>query len=108
MVQDRTRDQVREVADEERIGNDAVAHRIAIDVDEVRDLREREERDAERQDDRLHAHSGAEERVHVAHQKARILEVAEDGQIDRDARPQQAERVASRPAAATGDRLARK
>ncbi len=107
MVQDRAGDQVRKVADEERVGDDTVAHRIAVDVDEIRDLREREERDAERQDDRLHAHVRAEERVHVRHQEARILEIAEEGEVGGDRGTQQAEGALALLAAAPGDGLAR-
>jgi hypothetical protein len=82
---------MRKVADEERVRNGAVAHGIAVDVDEVRDLREREERDAERKDDCLEPHVGAKQRVQARDEKARILEIAEHGEVDGDRPREEAE-----------------
>ena len=80
----------------------------AVDVDDVRDRVEGEERDADRQqharhDDRLHAQR-QEQRVDVVGEEVRVLEDAEDDEIRRDREGEQRPGAARVAPAIDGDR----
>ncbi len=95
-MQDRSGEQVREIADEQQVVHEGVLLRLAAPrVDQEGDLRERVERDAERQDDVLDAPVGTEQRRQVLDHEAGVLVVAEHGEIARQRRD---ERDAARPA----------
>ena len=91
MVQDRPRDQVREVGDEERVVHEVVLAHLALGrVDQIGDLGKRVERDAERQDDLADRPVGAEGVVEIVDEEVGVLEIAQQQQIERDAEHEQA------------------
>ena len=100
VVQDRPGDQVREEGDEHQVVQEAAILRHALlAVDQVAELGEGEERDAERQHDARHADMASPDGgVQQADQPAEILVVAERAEIGRR-RPGRAARSASAVAA---------
>ena len=78
VVQDRPRDQVRKVGDEERVVHEVVLAHLALRcVGQVSDLREGIERDAQRQDDLREGPARAEGVVEVVDEKVGVLEITQ-------------------------------
>ena len=78
VVQDRARDQVREVGHEQHVVREVVFLRLAVvRVGQVRDLRERVERDAERQDDAERFDVVVKSGSYVVEKEVCVLEVPE-------------------------------
>ena len=97
VVQDRPRDQMREVGDEQRVMRQRVARDIAaVGVDQKRDLGEGEEGDADRQQD-VDRQARSEHRIEIGGEEAGVFEDAEHQQIAGDAgRSSAARRAAGR------------
>ena len=82
VMQHRPGDQVRKVGHEQRIVHETwFACLVLIDVDEIGDLREREERNAERQHDVQGSVTRARDGIQAADQEISVFEVGEQNQI---------------------------
>ena len=87
VVHDRARDELREEGHEQGVVKKAgLVGAAAIDVDQIRDLLQREERDRERKDEPLGRDFGAAERVQVHDEEVEILEHAERQKVAHDAK----------------------
>src|SRR5262249_30796932 len=85
-MQDRAREQVWEETDEERVVGDAgLARLAAVHVDEIRDLGEGEEADAQRQHEMRQRKRLSEQIRGVREREIRVLEYAEQQQVSGDA-----------------------
>src|SRR6266567_1564436 len=90
MVQDRTCDEVRKVRDEK-----GVVNRIRflcftlIGIDKKGDLREREERDSDRECDVCYIQHGSSQVVQSIDQKVEVLEVGQGSKIETDCHEEQ-------------------
>ena len=90
VADDRPRDQLRKQQQVQRRMHRALLRRriAAVDVHDVGDRMEREERDADRQEHAWHvdarAAEDAEQRVDVLDEEVRVLEDAQHGQVDGD------------------------
>ena len=105
VVQDRSGQQMREKAHEQRVVEQARLFRLAAtDVDEVCDLGEGEEADAQRQDDMRESERQAGEIGGVAHREVGVLEHAEKQQVGADAARKQRFRVARASVQRAADR----
>ena len=87
-MQDRPCDEVREIGYEERVGQEPVTHGLAIDVDQIGDLRKGEKRDSQRQQGLRQAERHAEQRACIGREKAAVLEITEHCEVDAVARSQ--------------------
>ena len=98
MVNDGTGDELREEAYEQRKLEEIVAVDLAaVAVDDVGDLLEREEGDAQGQHNRREYPVEAEQSIDVVDKKVRILEICQHPEISNDAREHQ--RACQRPMA---------
>ena len=86
VVQDRAREQVREEGHEQRVVDEHRLLRLAaMDVDQVRDLREREEADAERQREVQEVRHVARDARGVREEEVGVLEHAQQCEVRSDA-----------------------
>src|SRR5262245_57433746 len=81
VMQDRPRDQVREVAHEKRVRDQPVPGAMAVHVDEIGDLREREEGDTKWKNNVADVQARAEKSVDIGAEEAGVLEPAEQEEV---------------------------
>ncbi len=87
MVDDGSRDQMGEVADEKDVIGEIILLRLtAIGVDQEGDLREGVERYADGQDNIADGEIQSRQRIEIVRDEGRIFEIAKRAEIDRDAR----------------------
>ncbi len=87
VVDDRPGDQLREEGHEQAVVQEPVFRRFALGgIDQIGDLLEGEERDAERQDDGADAEVQAGQRADILHDEDGIFEIGQHRQIAGDAR----------------------
>src|ERR1019366_3572321 len=85
MMNDGAGNQVREERDEQQeVAQIIFADNSAADIRQVGDLREREERNAQRQDDLAERPTGAKQGVKVADEEVGVFEVAQEQEVGRD------------------------
>ncbi|MCY1555448.1 hypothetical protein D9M68_921160 [compost metagenome] len=83
MVEHRTGHEVRKVRHEQAVVHKArLTHTLGVRIHQKGDLGEGEERDADGQHDLTQAPLGARQRIDVRQQKARVLEVGQQQQVD--------------------------